>query len=98
MPTDIDKLPQITIDTFREIQLAILDNLSTDASNVNDPKVSAKQQRVVVDALLQQLQSAIDKENSGKVQEVHEMKDMLATQEQHLAQMIKSNKPQSRQD
>jgi hypothetical protein len=31
------KIPQITIDTFREIQLAILDNLSADANNVNDP-------------------------------------------------------------
>ena len=35
------KIPQGTIDTFREIQLAILDNLSADASNVNNPQVGA---------------------------------------------------------
>ena len=65
---------------------------------MNDPQVSAKQKRAIVDALLQQLQSAIEKENSGKVSEVNEMKDILDTQEQLLAQMIKSGKPQSMQD
>ena len=69
------------VQNFREIQQAILNNM-------NDPQVSAKHQRAAVDALLQQLQSAIDKENSGKFKEVRETKDILAAQEQLLAKMI----------
>jgi len=80
-----DRMLETTIANFRYIQEAILAELSINVSKVNDPQVNAKQQRAAVDALLQQLQSAIDKANARKVQEVLDMKDMLATQEQQLA-------------
>ena len=60
-----------TSDTFREIREDILDK-------INDPQVNAKKQRAAVDALLQQLQTAIDEENSKKTQEINELKDIVA--------------------
>ena len=57
----------------------------------------ANDRSTAIDALLQQLQSAIDDENSRKMLEVNEWKDMLTTLEQQLAQMIKSGKSQSMQ-
>ena len=45
-----------------------------------------------VDVLLQQLQTVIDEQNSGKAKEIMEMKDMMAILEQQLAQLIKSGK------
>jgi len=45
--------------------------------------------------LLQQVKAAIEKENFEKANEVIEMKEILAMQEQSLAQMIKSGKSQS---
>ena len=65
-----DRIPQKTIDTFREIQRAILNDFPADLGNANDPQVTTKNKRAAVDALLQQLQSTIDHKNSIKVQEV----------------------------
>ena len=62
---------QTVIANFREIQQAILDE-------VGNPQVNAKEQRDAVDVLLQQLQCAVDEENSGKAQEIKEIKDMVA--------------------
>ena len=61
---------------------------------MSHPQANAKQARDAVDALLQQIKAAIDEENSEKANEVTEMKDILAMQEQSLAQMIKSGKSQ----
>ena len=55
-------------ENFKDIQKAILDE-------VNDPRLNAKGQRDVVDAMLQQLKQAIDEENSGKILEIQERKD-----------------------
>ena len=55
-----DRIPQKTIDTFREIQRAILNDLPADLGNANDSQVTNKNKRAAVDALLQQLQSTID--------------------------------------
>ncbi len=57
-----------TLAVFREIQQDILDDIAQHLSCVNDPKASAKQQRDAVDALLRQLQTAIDEVNSEKTQ------------------------------
>ncbi len=57
-----------TLAVFREIQQDILDEIAQHLSSVNDPKASAKQQRDAVDALLRQLQTAIDEVNSEKTQ------------------------------
>ncbi len=54
---------------------------------IKNPHINAKEQRDLIDALLQQLQSEIDDFNAKKTQEVDEMRDMLATYEQNLAQM-----------
>ena len=86
--TPVKMLFPATSDTFREIREAIF-------SNINDPQVDAKKQRTAVDALLQQLQTAIDEENSNKTQEINELKDIMAHSEQLLAKMIKSGKSQS---
>ena len=69
--TAVKMLFPATSDTFREIREAIF-------SNINDPQVDAKKQRAAVDALLQQLQTAIDEENSKKTQEINELKDIVA--------------------
>ena len=54
---------------------------------IKNPHINAKEQRDLIDALLQQLQSEIDDLNAKKTQEVDEMRDMLATYEQNLALM-----------
>ena len=46
---------------------------------------------------MQQLQTAIDEENSKKTLEINEIKDIMASQQQALAQLIKSGKSQSLQ-
>ena len=69
--TPVEMLFPATSDTFREIRDAILDQ-------INDPQVNTKKQRAAVDALLQQLQTAIDEENSKKTQEINELKDIMA--------------------
>jgi hypothetical protein len=63
-PTDMDQNPTpvkmlfpATSDTFREIREAIF-------GNINDPKGNAKEQRDAVEALLRQLQTAVEDENS----------------------------------
>ena len=74
-PTPVRMLFPATSDTFREIREAIF-------GNINDPQVNAKKQRAAVDALLQQLQTAIDEENSKKTLEINEIKDIMAASEQ----------------
>ncbi len=44
-----------------------------------------KEQRETIDALLQQLQKAIEEKYFSKTQEIIEIKGMLAIQEQQLA-------------
>jgi hypothetical protein len=66
-------------------------------NNQVNKHLQANNGRAAIDALLQQLQSAIDEENSRKLLEVNEWKDMLTTLEQQLSQMIKSGKSQSMQ-
>ena len=89
-PPPVNMLFPATIDTFREIREAIL-------GEIDNPQVNAKKQGAAIDALLQYLQSVIDKDNSRRVQEVADMKTMLATQEQYLAQMIQAGKSQNMQ-
>ena len=55
-PTPVKMLFPATSDTFREIREAIF-------SNINDPKANAQEQRDAVEALLRQLQTAVDDEN-----------------------------------
>ena len=68
--------------SFVELQQALLAEHSLKQSKVNNPQLNAKEQKDTVDALIQQLKSAINEENSRKAQEIQEMKDMLANQEQ----------------
>ena len=75
---------QPTIATIKELHEVILTEFSLYLSRVDNPKEHAKAQRGTVDALLQQLQSAIDEINSGKAQEIKEMQDSLAILEQQL--------------
>jgi hypothetical protein len=81
---------QTVIANVREMEKAILDG-------INPSQLDAKQQRDAVDVLLKQLQTAVEEENSGKTQEIKEINDSIATQEQELAKMVKSGKNQSRQ-
>jgi polyhydroxyalkanoate synthesis regulator phasin len=64
---------------------------------LSHPQANAKQARDAVDPLLQQIKAAIDEENSEKDKEVTNMKEILAMQEQSLAQIIKSGKSQAMQ-
>jgi hypothetical protein len=75
---------QPTIATIKELHGVILTEYSLYLSRVNSPQEHAKAQRGTFDALLQQLQSAIDEMNSGKAQEIKDMQDSLAMQEQQL--------------
>ena len=75
---------QPTIATIKELHGVILTEYSLYLSRGNSPQEHDKAQRGTVDALLQQLQSAIDDINSGKAQEIKEMQDSLAIQEQQL--------------
>ncbi len=63
---------------LRDIQCAIFDEM-------NNTTVNAKEQRETIDALLQQLQKAIEEKYFSKTQEIIEIKGMLAIQEQQLA-------------
>ena len=58
-PTPVNMLYPATSDTFKDIREAIF-------GSINDPQVNAKEQRDSVEALLRQLQTAIDDENSEK--------------------------------
>ena len=62
-PPPVNMLFPATIDTFREIRDAIL-------GDINNPQVNAKKQSADIDALLQQLQSVIDWDNSRRVKEI----------------------------
>ena len=75
---------QPTIATIKELHGVILTEYSLHLSRVDNPQEHSKAQRGNVDALLQQLQSAIDEINSEKAQEIKEMQDSLAIQEQQL--------------
>ena len=99
-PTGLDtdaKTAKPSPENFKQLQEALLNEYSLNVSKVNDRQDNAKGQNDTVDALLQRLQSAINDENSRKAQEVLEMKELLATYEQSLAQMIKLGKPESKQ-
>ncbi len=80
-----------------ELHQALLSKHSDNLSKVKDPQANDDDRRVAIDALLQQLQSAIDKENSRTFLEVKDMKEMLANLELQLAKMIQSGKSQSMQ-
>ena len=92
-----DSKLQAEIKGFKELQQAILDDISRQSSNLSHPQANAKQARDAVDALLQQIKAAIDEENFEKAKEVTDMKGILATQEQSLAQIFKSGKSQAMQ-
>ena len=69
---------QTAIANVRETEKAILDG-------INPSQIDAKQQRDAVDELLQRLQTAVEEENFGKVREIKEINDSIATLEQELA-------------
>ncbi len=77
---------------------AILNEHYLNVNKADDRQDKAQNQSDTVDALLQRLQAAINDENTQQAQKVEEMRGMLATKEQSLAQKKSLGVPQSVQD
>ena len=86
-PTGLEADPITAKPTnFKMLQEALLNEYALNVSKANDRQNNVQGQSDTVDALLQRLQSAINDENTLKAQEILKMKDLLARQEQSLAE------------
>jgi hypothetical protein len=66
-----DPILQETIKNFKEIQQNILDD-------IHDPQITPNAHDATIEEMLRQLRTAINERNSGKIQDIKEMKNYLA--------------------
>ncbi len=72
--TTTDPMLLETIKNFQVIQQNILDD-------IKDPQITPNAYDATIEEMLRQLRTAINERNSGKIQDIKEMKNYLATLE-----------------